>query len=110
MENSLNVSIESIFPLATTSYWLAVYVKWALSSFPAFQTLSQDFRFGCMALPCEQMSPRSFFALCFVISYLIVRRGSGWGGCKCQLSVKILAISQLSVKFKAICQLAVNWL
>ena len=32
------------------------------------------------------------------------------GAYKCQLSVKILAISQLSVKFWAICQLSVNWL
>ena len=32
------------------------------------------------------------------------------GGYKCQLSVKISAISQLSVKFLAICQLSVNWL
>ena len=32
------------------------------------------------------------------------------GGCKCQLSVKILSIRQLSVKFWAICHLSVKWL
>ena len=39
-----------------------------------------------------------------------LKGGSGCGGYKCQLSVKILAICQLSVKLKAICQLSVNWL
>ena len=31
-------------------------------------------------------------------------------GCKCQLSVKILCISQFSAKFQANCQLSVKWL
>ena len=39
-------------------------------------------------------------------------RGSGWGGgeCKCQLSVKMLAIGHLSVKFSAFYELSVKCL
>ena len=46
----------------------------------------------------------NFLNLFFVNAFMIIIRGSGWEGCKCQLKVKILSICQLSVK----CQLIIS--